>query len=408
MNSAIVLVVDRLGAGFLGPYGNTWLETPHINRLAAQSLVCETAWADSPNLEMAYRAMWTGRHALEPAADATAALAARAARSGARTVLITDDESVARHSLAATFGEQLLVESPTSPRAALSIDETNLFRFMAAAIEAIDQAREPLLACIHARGMTGPWDAPREFRERFVDLDDPSPPDLLVPPERRLDRHADPDEILGLVQAYAGQVQVADESLGMLLDALDQRPQRDQTLLAVTAPRGYPLGEHGRVGPCDEALYSELVQVPLLVRLSGQEGRLVRTQRIVQTSSLYTTIIEACGWGELTDAERGTSLLRDARGEEASGRASAVAIAPGQRAIRTPAWQMRESNQESETRVELFAKPDDRWEANEVSSLCGEVSALLAAELDQFEQTARAGQLAELAPPPELLLDCWR
>ena len=82
VNSAIVLVVDRLGAGFLGPYGNTWLETTHFNRLAAQSLVCETAWADSPALDAAYQAMWTGRHALEPAPDLDAALAARAARQG--------------------------------------------------------------------------------------------------------------------------------------------------------------------------------------------------------------------------------------------------------------------------------------------------------------------------------------
>jgi arylsulfatase A-like enzyme len=279
---------------------------------------------------------------------------------------------------------------------------------LAGAIEAIEQTTEPLLAWIHARGMAGAWDAPREFRERFADSEDPSPPDLLVPPERRLDRHADPDEILGMVQAYAGQVQIADECLEMLLDALDQRPQREETLLAVTAPRGYPLGEHGRVGPCDEALYSELLHVPLLVRLPGNEGRLVRTQRLVQPSSLYATIIEVCGWGELTDAQRGLSLLRDARGEEAPGRACAVATGSGQRAIRTSAWQMRESNQDGETRRELFAKPDDRWEANEVSSLCGEVTALLAAELDHFEQAARAGQLAEFAPPPELLLDCWR
>lgn len=408
VNSAIVLVVDRLGAGFLGPYGNTWLETPHCNRLAAQSLVCETAWADSPALDAAYRTMWSGRHSLEPAANLESALAAGAARSGARTVLITDDDSIAMHPLAATFSEQVLVESPTSPRAAASIDETSQFRLMAAAIEAIDQSREPLLAWIHARGLAGTWDAPRSFRERFADLDDPSPPDLLIPPERRLDRHADPDEVLGLVQAYAGQVQVADECLEMLLEALDQGPQRDRTLLAVTAPRGYPLGEHGRIGPCDEALYGELLHVPLLVRLPGNEGRLVRTQRLVQPSSLCATILEACGWGELTDAQRGLSLLRDARGEETPGRACAVAVGPGQRAIRTPAWQMRESNEDGETRRELFAKPDDRWEANEVSNRCGEVTALLAAELDQFEQAAGAGQLAELASLPEALEDCWR
>jgi hypothetical protein len=84
-----------------------------------------------------------------------------------------------------------------------------------------------------------------------------------------------------------------------------------------------------------------------------------------------------------------------------------VAVAPGQRAIRTPAWLLRESRADGEVRHELFAKPDDRCEANEVSSRCGEIPALLAAELDRFEQAAAAGQLAELAPLPEILRDCW-
>ena len=41
--------------------------------------------------------------------------------------------------------------------------------------------------------------------------------------ERRLAEPVDPDEVLGLVQAYAAQVQIVDECLGMLLDAIDRR-----------------------------------------------------------------------------------------------------------------------------------------------------------------------------------------
>jgi arylsulfatase A-like enzyme len=279
---------------------------------------------------------------------------------------------------------------------------------VAAAIEAIGQSPEPLLAWIHSRGMAGAWDAPREFRERFVDAEDPAPPDFTMPPERRLDRHVDPDEILGLVQAYGGQVQLADECLEMLLAAIDERQGQDRTLLAVASPRGYPLGEHGRVGACDEALYSELLQVPLMIQLPQGAGRLARTRRIVQTSSVFATIAEACNWGELNETERAASLIRDVQGEENTVIGQiAVAIAPGQRAIRTPAWHLRESHEAGTARQELFAKPDDRWEANEVSSRCGDVAALLAAEADRFEQAARAGQLAALAPPAELLCDMW-
>lgn len=55
MMNAIVLVVDRLGAGYLGPYGNTWLETPHWNRLAARSALFEWALTDAVDLPTVYR-----------------------------------------------------------------------------------------------------------------------------------------------------------------------------------------------------------------------------------------------------------------------------------------------------------------------------------------------------------------
>jgi hypothetical protein len=156
--------------------------------------------------------------------------------------------------------------------------------------------------------------------------------------------------------------------------------------------------------------------VPLIIRLPRGEGRLARLTGIAQTGNLAATIVETCGWGELNGAERGASLLREVRGEVGASRTSAVTIASGQRAIRTPAWFLRESREPEELhshtngglRHELFAKPDDRWEANEVASRCPEEAALLASELDRFEEAARSGRLAELAPPAELLCDVWR
>jgi arylsulfatase A-like enzyme len=407
--SAVVLVVDRLGAVHLGPWGNTWLETPHFNRLAAQALVCETAFADAPDLNSALRALWTGRHAWEPPAEKGYSLAARARDHGVKTLLITDDRSVTEHPLAEAFDEHLFVESPAAVRSAPRIEQTGFFRLIAAATEAIGERGGPFLAWIHSRGMSGPWDAPREYRERLADPEDPQPPDFVASPERRLERGFDPDEVLGVVQAYVGQVQLVDESLGLLLDALEQRPDRNEILLGVTSPRGYPLGEHGRIGPCDDALYSELVHIPLVIRFPRDICRLARTHRLVQTCDLAPTILEACGWGECNNAGFATSLTRELQGEnEWSPRSMVCAAGTNQRVIRTPAWLLRETLGEEEPHRELFAKPDDRWEANEVSSRCDEVTALLAAELDRFEQAARAGELSTLAPPPEVLLDVWR
>src|SRR5262249_61341886 len=143
----------------------------------------------------------------------------------------------------------------------------------------LSQAQRPFLLRIHAQGMTGPWDAPLELRYQFADEDDPVPPDFVEPPRKALTPDYDPDDLLGLAHAYAGQVALVDYCLGMLLEAVDRHPLGGETLLAVTSPRGYPLGEHLRVGPGDDALYGELLQVPLLVRPPDQTTALHRSQR---------------------------------------------------------------------------------------------------------------------------------
>ena len=86
----------------------------------------------------------------------------------------------------------------------------------------------------------------------------------------------------------------------------------------------------------------------------------------------------------------------------------AVTTASGQRAVRSPAWLLRESHAGGEIRRELFAKPDDRWEVNEVSSRCGDVAEQLAAAADVFQQAAAAGAVASLSPLAEVLADTRR
>jgi len=88
------------------------------------------------------------------------------------------------------------------------------------------------------------------------------------------------------------------------------------------------------------------------------------------------------------------------RGEWQPARDRAAAIVGNHRAIRTPAWSLLLHPDGSR---ELFAKPDDRWEVNEVSQRCDDVANELERALEQFQQTVPAGRPADLAPLPELL-----
>ncbi len=413
--SAVVVVVDRLGAGFLGPYGNTWLDTPHWNRLASESLLVETALADSADLGDAYRALWRGLHRLEPALEGERSLAELAAAAGYETLLVSDEPAVIDYRDASAFETRVQIDADRDAAGASSGDDegltdTQLGRLFAEAIARIGQLQSPALVWVHARGMSGPWDAPYAMRRRFADDEDPDPPDFVDPPRYDVAEGADPDELLGVVQAYAGQVALVDAWLGALLEAIDSAAadaDANETLVIVTSPRGYPLGEHGRVGPQDDpardALYGELLQVPLLVRRPG--GALSRTQRFGQLGDAAMTVADWLGLDMQPAGRMAGSLLALTEPEESTDvlapRQIALASSANQWSVRTSAWMWREShplNAGHESHHELFAKPDDRWEANEVASRCRDVVEKMIAAAEVFEQAARRRSLDRLAP----------
>lgn len=401
IRNVIVVVIDRLGAGYLGPYGNTWVETPGFNRLASESVLFEHSIADTPAVEGAYRSWWLGTHAM---CDASAAgvpeLPRAAVEAGVLSTLLTDDSQLSRHPLAHGFTQVIHLTSSSAREPVARVEESQLGQFFAAAMEWLSGASSPFLLWLHARGMGGAWDAPRDFRERFADDEDPLPPDFVDPPDRALGSDLDADALWGATQAFAGQVLLLDTCLGALLDALEHFPFGKQTLLALTSPRGFPLGEHGYLGPCGDQLFGEVLHTPLLLRFPNRAGACQRVHALIQPGDLYCTLADWLGLARHRP-DWGRSLSELVEGEVNWRRECACSLGAAERSIRTPAWFLRQG---PGGRAELYAKPDDRWEVNEVAGRCQDVVEQLAAALDQFHQLAKAGRLADLpALPPSLL-----
>ena len=58
----LVLVIDNLHLGFLSCYGNDWIDTPALDRLAAEGVVFDRHYSDCPDAAAARRKK--GRHPL--------------------------------------------------------------------------------------------------------------------------------------------------------------------------------------------------------------------------------------------------------------------------------------------------------------------------------------------------------
>jgi len=400
--NAICFVIDRLHAGYLGAMGNAWIDTPALDRLASRATVFDRSVIDSAEPDLLCRSHWQGLHAICPSSadPRRPTLAALLRQSGVNTVLLTDQPQAARHPLAADFDELVEIDPPWQPSAAKSIERTHFARCCVEILDWLESAREPYLLWCQLGGLGTTWDAPPEFRRAYVEQGDPPPPESADVPDLWLPSDDDPDHLLGIAQAYAGQVTLLDTCLGAVLEQIDGLPEAGETLLSLCGLRGFPLGEHRRVGPCDHALFGELVQTPWMLRLPGDIGASVRTQALVEPADLWATLLD--WWGiEPPDAPTAASLLPIVRDEIGAARDRLCIFgADGQRAIRTSAWHLRVS----ESGPELYAKPDDRWEVNDVASRCPEVVECLQDALLQYEQTlAAGGRIADLPPLGDVL-----
>jgi arylsulfatase A-like enzyme len=222
--------------------------------------------------------------------------------------------------------------------------------------------------------MYGPWDAPRELQQSLLSEGDPPPLALAAPPTLVLTPEDDPDAPFRYGCAYAAQVMAIDAAWGELCDALGETGQVDEWLVMLIGVRGFPLGEHGRIGGVDERLYAEQLHVPWLVRFPGGQARLTRLDQLTTHADLSPTLYDWLAKAAATWPD-GESLLPLVGQLLPAWREALLAVSPAAMSLRRRDWSLRQEPAATAAgqAAELFVRPDDRWEANDVAKLCPDV-----------------------------------
>ena len=147
------------------------------------------------------------------------------------------------------------------------------------AIDFLSEKRRkgPWLMSVNVFDPHAPFDPPQEYRDRYVASKMPSPlfrqSDLTTQtaiPGDFQNQARPPEEFDAqeVIASYYAMIELIDENIGRLFDALEETGQRENTVIIFTSDHGEMLGDHGLLlKGC--RFYEGLVRVPLIISWPG-------------------------------------------------------------------------------------------------------------------------------------------
>lgn len=343
------LMTDEQRPDSLGCYGSRWACSPHLDALAAEGVLLESAYTPSPVCVPARSSLLTGRYgsttgvlhnearlppgtrvltwAFERAGYQTASFGkkhyflpgARQAfeqEAGSATDEVAGAESYGDGYQAAARDALQYPNLPArklrrrwilAGRFPARREETAEARNVALALNWLERrdASRPFLLRLSLNAPHTPVVVPEEFLGRIdperIDLPFPAEAEPAGKPARQRTHLRDfqgafcfsEAQIRRIRHYYYARAAFADDEIGRLLGAMRVRGLLDDTIVVFTSDHGTHLGDHGLVQK--QTFYEQVVTVPYLVWWRGLSRRGVRLRTPVNTISLLPTVAALAG-----------------------------------------------------------------------------------------------------------------
>lgn len=140
--------------------------------------------------------------------------------------------------------------------------------------------------------------------------------------------------------AYYGMVSQLDWQLGLILDTLEERGLRDNTVVVFTSDHGEFLGDHG-IPAKAPFLLDCMLRVPCLIRFPGGEQG-IALDNLVESVDLFPTLVSLAGL-EIPEWVQGQDMTPLLTGENEEGYGDREVIyseAVDKKCIRTREWKL--------------------------------------------------------------------
>jgi arylsulfatase A-like enzyme len=325
--NVILISIDTLRADHLSCYGYFRRTSPHLDRLAADSVLFERAYAQSPNTLISHATMLTSlnpiSHGARPdrALDESITTLAELFRShGFRTAGFTAHPTWLNRKMGFAQGFDYFL---SGDRVAPGQLRQALYWLRSLKRQSAGGAEEPFFLFVHL------YDVHSDFKKRPYHTGTPfdrlftgfyegrfrgcragrcASQFLLLANEHH--ELLSEDELKWIIALYDGSVAYVDHHLGVFFGELRQLGLMEDTWVVVTSDHGEEFREHGQL--LHSQPYEETARVPLIVRPPGG-GFARRIAAPVGLVDLLPTLAEAVGI-EPEGPIEGRSLLPLIRG----------------------------------------------------------------------------------------------
>jgi arylsulfatase A-like enzyme len=334
--NVIVIINDSLRWDHLGCYGNNWIKTPNIDKLASESALFDYFYPEGLPTVPCRTTFFTGRFTfpfrgwqrLEPT---DILLAEILWNKGFTSALITDVYHLHKPSMAFERGfdytqhirghegdpwvldesievdidryykgdgkdkavRQQLIQYLRNIHLWKSEEDTFVARVVKAGIGWLEgqPRKDNLLLWLDCFDPHEPWDPPPPYNRMYTDPNY-SGKDIIQPIPGKVEGYLTPEELNHIARLYAGKVTLCDHWVGQFLDKVKELGMYDNTLIIYTTDHGEPFGDHGIIRKAEPLLYEELVHIPLIIRHPEGMGAGKRLDALVETTEIFPTILD--------------------------------------------------------------------------------------------------------------------
>jgi len=326
----LLITVDTLRADHVGAYGGPDL-TPSLDRLAAESEVFSSAYSTAASTCPSLASLMTSRYpeevgidgnsaVLDPTAPSLAAwLRARGWQTGAVVSnFVLRRESGFDHGFEHyddTLPDHESVRLAPERRAPATVDAALRL------LDALGRTRRPVFLWVHYQDPHGPYSPPEALREQYLAAEREAADGQVVLPVATSESGVGAIPMYQFLQertdpafyraGYKGEVALADEWIGRLLDGLRDRGLMKGATIIFAADHGEGMGEEDYWFAHGERLTEPLVHVPLFIRAPGRPG--ARRNDVVSLLDVFPTLAALVG-SSPPEGVRGRDLLLPSSG----------------------------------------------------------------------------------------------